>query len=137
MKRRNADEECIDAEVVQYKEDRKKKTGEEDEEVQEAIRRSRQKNPNGTNNNDDDGSNDSDSSQSSTSRGRGRGRGTRGARGSRAGAAETSTRGTHILNPSCLFVCNISLLYTCQCEADRVEGGLCLRVGSGKFFGKF
>jgi hypothetical protein len=45
LKKRNLDETVIETEVIRYKEERKMKAGEEDAEVEEAMKRSRAKQP--------------------------------------------------------------------------------------------
>ncbi len=85
LKQRNTTDDRIEEEVIKYKEHRQKKRGEEDEEVQEALKIARESSSVRINDDDDDdfGADSDDAASTSTtgSRGRGRGRGGRGARG--------------------------------------------------------
>lgn len=101
LKKRHTNEDLIDEEVQRYKEQRQQRK-EEDQEIQEAIKRAQVKRPKEDVTIDSDNEingldRDSDESEASVSRGRGRGRGSRarGGRGSRGGRGESSsTRGS-------------------------------------------
>lgn len=97
LKKRHTNEDVIDEEVQRYKEQRQQRK-EEDQEIQEAIKRAQVKRPKEDVTIDSDNEingfdRDSDESEASASRGRGRGRGSRarGGRGSRGGRGESSS----------------------------------------------
>ncbi|XP_013386633.1 double-strand break repair protein MRE11 [Lingula anatina] len=99
LRSRNATEEVLDMEVMRFRDERKKKAGEEDEEVQEAFKRARELRPQNESNNI--GSSDEDMDQDEpdsnqgipTGQGRGKKTTTRGSTRGRGSERGGSSRG--------------------------------------------